>query len=81
MPEVAVGHLRELLASTLPDPVLVLVEGRVRVEPRDTETPGAGDVISRAGLRGRPGAATESTDRDLELIAATLTTAVVQRWS
>jgi hypothetical protein len=79
MLKVTVDDLRELLASPIPDPVLVLTGGRIRVEPADAETAGASDVITRDELRHRLADAAEVTDRDLELIAATLTTAVVQR--
>ncbi|MEV7043426.1 hypothetical protein [Amycolatopsis sp. NPDC051061] len=43
-----------------------------------TGTAGASDVITRTGLRARVDGE-DPTDDELELIAATLTTAVVQR--
>ncbi|MGK3204396.1 hypothetical protein [Amycolatopsis sp. MEPSY49] len=78
MSKVTVDDLRGLLESPLPDPVLVLTAGRLRVEPADAETAGASDVITRADLRARLDGE-EATDHELELIAATLTTAIVQR--
>ncbi|WP_410667591.1 hypothetical protein [Amycolatopsis sp. cmx-4-68] len=78
MLKVTIDDLRRLLGSSLPDPVLVLTGGRMVIEPAGSETAGASDVISRAALRDRLDGS-EPTDRDLELIAATLTTAVVQR--
>jgi hypothetical protein len=79
MLKVTVDDLRELLASPLPDPVLVLTGGAMRVEPSGAGTAGASEVITRGDLRERLPEAAEVADRDLELIAATLTTAVVQR--
>ncbi|MGW4057695.1 hypothetical protein ACWEGE_05425 [Amycolatopsis sp. NPDC004747] len=76
--KVTIDDLRRLLGSSLPDPVLVLTGGRMEVEPADTETPGASDVITRTDLRAQLDGE-EATDHELELIAATLTTAVVQR--
>jgi hypothetical protein len=78
MLKVTIDDLRRLLGSSLPDPVLVLTAGRMEVEPADAETAGASDVITRADLRARLDGE-EATDHELELIAATLTTAVVQR--
>ncbi|MEU4249827.1 hypothetical protein AB0F15_20705 [Amycolatopsis sp. NPDC026612] len=77
MSQVTVDDLRGLLGSDLPDPVLVLTGGRLRVEPSDRRTAGASEVITRGDLRERLGDA--AADRDLELVAATLTTAMVQR--
>ena len=77
MSQVTVEELRRLLESDLHDPVLVLTEGRLRVEPSDGRTAGASEVITRGDLRERLGDA--AADRDLELIAATLTTTIVQR--
>jgi hypothetical protein len=77
MSQVTVDDLRRLLDSDLPDPVLVLTEGRLAVEPSDARTAGASEVITRGDLRDRLGEA--DGRRDLELVAATLTTAIVQR--
>ncbi|SFW70599.1 hypothetical protein [Amycolatopsis australiensis] len=78
MTKVTTGDLRALLGSALPDPVLVLTGGRIVVEPGEDRTAGASEVITRGDLRQRL-AGGEATDRELELIAATLTTAVVER--
>jgi hypothetical protein len=78
MVKVTVDDLRRLLGSSLADPVLVLTSGRMEVEPADAETAGASEVITRSDLRARLDGE-EATDPALELIAATLTTAVVQR--
>ncbi|WP_206793681.1 hypothetical protein [Amycolatopsis sp. MtRt-6] len=73
MAEVTVEDLRGLLESDLPDPVLVLTGGRPVVEPSANRTAGASEIITRGDLR------TQLDDRGLDLIAATLTTAIVQR--
>jgi hypothetical protein len=73
MAEVTVEDLRGLLRSDVPDPVLVLTGGRLVVEPSGDRTAGASEVITRGDLR------EQLDDRDLDLIAATLTTAIVQR--
>ncbi|OXM62896.1 hypothetical protein [Amycolatopsis vastitatis] len=78
MLKVTIDDLRRLLESSLPDPVLVLTGGRMEVEPAGAETAGASDVITRADLRARLDGE-QAIDHELELIAATLTTAVVQR--
>ncbi len=78
MLKVTVDDLRHLLRSSLADPVLVLTAGRMEIEPAEAGTAGATDVITRADLRARLDGE-EPTDHELELIAATLTTAVVQR--
>ncbi|MEV6898665.1 hypothetical protein [Amycolatopsis sp. NPDC051372] len=78
MRKVTVDDLRELLAASLAEPVLVLTEGRLRVEPPTAGRP-ASDVVTRSELRRRLGDAGEPGNRDLELIAATLTTAVGER--
>ncbi|UVS79813.1 hypothetical protein Actkin_03563 [Actinokineospora sp. UTMC 2448] len=64
------GDLRELLDSDLPDPVLVLREGRVDVVA-GADRAGL-EVISRADLLRTTGQ-TEFTDDDLERQAAALT--------
>ncbi|MDQ7809315.1 hypothetical protein Q5425_36790 [Amycolatopsis sp. A133] len=73
MAEVTVDDLRGLLESDVPDPVLVLTGGRLVVEPSGDRTAGASEVITRGDLR------KQSEDRALDLIAATLTTTIVQR--
>jgi hypothetical protein len=78
MVKVTIEDLRRLLGSSLADPVLVLTGGRMEVEPADAGTAGASEVITRSDLRVRLDGK-EATDPELELIAATLTTAVVQR--
>lgn len=66
--------LRQLLDSDLPDPTLVLVEGRVEVVAGDQE--GAGlEIVSRETLLRRAGRS-ELTDMELEQHAATLSAAV-----
>ncbi|MFB9690810.1 hypothetical protein [Amycolatopsis plumensis] len=73
MAEVTVEDLRGLLESDVPDPVLVLTGGRVVVEPSGDRTAGASEVITRGDLR------RQQADRGLDVIAATLTTTIVQR--
>jgi hypothetical protein len=53
--------------------VLVLTGGRLVVEPSADRTAGASEVITRGDLR------KQAADRGLDLIAATLTTTIVQR--
>ncbi|MGM1057837.1 hypothetical protein [Saccharothrix sp. Mg75] len=78
---VTATHLRELLASPLPDPTLVLVEGRVEVvQQDDLDTDplrGALVLVSRTELLGR-GVEDGSSDRELEEQAAAITTAVTE---
>ena len=78
MLKVTIDDLRRLLASSLADPVLVLTGGRMEIEPADAKTAGASDVITRTDLRAQLDEE-EATDHEFELIAATLTTAIVQR--
>ncbi|WP_410592236.1 hypothetical protein [Amycolatopsis sp. lyj-23] len=73
MAEVTVDDLNGLLESGVPDPVLVLTGGRLVVEPSGDRTAGASEVITRGALR------EQLDERPLELIAATLSTAIVQR--
>ncbi|ONI85653.1 hypothetical protein ALI22I_28205 [Saccharothrix sp. ALI-22-I] len=72
-------HLRELLDSDLPDPNLVLIEGRLEVIPvDDLDTDrfrGALLLVSRSELLAR-GVDEDSSDEDLERQAATISTAV-----
>lgn len=76
---VKASDLRALLASDLPDPTLVLVEGRVevvKVDDLDTDPfRGAMLLVSRAELLGR-GVDESSPDDALEREAATISTAV-----
>ncbi|MBB4683977.1 hypothetical protein [Amycolatopsis jiangsuensis] len=76
--DVTVADLRGLLGSPDDGAILVLVEGRLRTVPADARDSGAIPVISRAALderlEGRP-----ATDRELELIAATLTTGIAEQ--
>jgi hypothetical protein len=71
--------LRALLTSDLPDPNLVLVEGRlevVQVDDLDTDRfRGAMLLLSRDELLAR-GVDEESPDAELERQAATISTAV-----
>ncbi|QFZ17197.1 hypothetical protein [Saccharothrix syringae] len=73
------SDLRDLLASSLPDPTLVLVEGRVevvQVDDLDTDAyRGALLLVSRQELLGR-GVREDSTDHELEQQAAAVSTAV-----
>ncbi|MFE9746140.1 hypothetical protein ACFYOT_14630 [Saccharothrix saharensis] len=76
---VKASDLRELLTSDLPDPNLVLVEGRievVQVDDLDTDDfRGAMLLLSRAELLAR-GVDEDSPDAELERQAATISTAV-----
>ncbi len=76
---VKASDLRELLTSDLPDPNLVLIEGRlevVQVDDLDTDRfRGAMLLLSRAELLGR-GVDENSPDAELERQAATISTAV-----
>lgn len=76
---VKASDLRELLDSDLPDPNLVLIEGRLAVIPvDDLDTDrfrGALLLLSRAELLSR-GVDEDSSDEDLERQAATISTAV-----
>ncbi|MER5262824.1 hypothetical protein ABTZ99_12220 [Actinosynnema sp. NPDC002837] len=76
---VKASDLRELLTSDLPDPNLVLIEGRLEVIPVDDldadRFRGAMLLLSRAELLGR-GVDETSSDDDLERQAATISTAV-----
>ncbi|TQM80613.1 hypothetical protein FHX81_2951 [Saccharothrix saharensis] len=76
---VKASDLRELLTSDLPDPNLVLVEGRievVQVDDLDTDDfRGAMLLLSRAELLAR-GVDEDSPDTELERQAATISTAV-----
>ena len=76
---VEASDLRALLASDLPDPNLVLVEGRVavvKVDDLDTdEFRGAMLLLSRAELLSR-GVDETSSDEELERQAAAVSTAV-----
>lgn len=76
---VKASDLRELLASDLPDPNLVLIEGRievVQVDDLDTDAfRGAMLLLSRAELLAR-GVDEDSPDTELERQAATISTAV-----
>ncbi|MEU4444434.1 hypothetical protein AB0K14_11675 [Actinosynnema sp. NPDC050801] len=71
--------LRELLTSDLPDPNLVLIEGRleiVQVDDLDTDRfRGAMLLLSRAELLAR-GVDENSPDQELERQAAAVSTAV-----
>lgn len=71
--------LRELLSSQLPDPNLVLIEGRLEVVPVDDldadRYRGALLLLSRSELLGR-GVDETSSDEELERQAATISTAV-----
>ncbi|WP_407781253.1 hypothetical protein [Actinophytocola sp.] len=66
--------LRRLLDSDLPDPTLVLVEGRVEVVPGDRESGGL-EIVSRETLLRRAGRS-EFTDTELEQQSAMLSAAV-----
>jgi hypothetical protein len=72
--------LRHLLDSSLPDPRLVLVEGRLKVvtaDDLDTEPyRGALLVVSRDELLVRTGGRPDLSDRELEQLAATLSVPV-----
>jgi hypothetical protein len=76
---VKASDLRELLTSDLPDPNLVLIEGRlevVQVDDLDTDRfRGAMLLVSRAELLAR-GVDETSSDDELERQAATVSTAV-----
>ncbi|PSL56713.1 hypothetical protein B0I31_103467 [Saccharothrix carnea] len=76
---VKASDLRDLLTSDLPDPTLVLIEGRlavVKVDDLDTDRfRGALLLVSRAELLGR-GVDETSPDGELERQAATISTAV-----
>ncbi|MEU4740832.1 hypothetical protein AB0G02_10235 [Actinosynnema sp. NPDC023658] len=76
---VKASDLRELLTSDLPDPNLVLVEGRlevVQVDDLDTDPfRGAMLLVSRAELLSR-GVDENSSDDELERQAAAVSTAV-----
>jgi hypothetical protein len=71
--------LRELLGSDLPDPTLILIEGRLEIVPvDDLDTDpyrGALLLVSRTELLAR-GATETSTDDELEHQATTISTAV-----
>jgi hypothetical protein len=67
--------LRRLLDSELPDPVLVLHEGRAEVVAANDRERAGLEIISRAELRRRAGR-TSFTDAELEQHAAHLATAV-----
>lgn len=66
--------LRRLLDSDLPNPILVLVEGRVEVVAGDRQGTGL-EVVSREQFLHRAGQ-TEFTDAELDQQAATLSAAV-----
>ncbi|MFJ6674445.1 hypothetical protein ACIQMJ_25355 [Actinosynnema sp. NPDC091369] len=76
---VKASDLRELLTSDLPDPNLVLIEGRlevIQVDDLDTDDfRGAMLLLSRAELLAR-GVDEDSPDTELERQAATISTAV-----
>ena len=76
---VKASDLRELLMSDLPDPTLVLIEGRLAVVPVDDldadPLRGAMLLLSRTELLAR-GVDETSPDDDLERQAATISTAV-----
>ncbi|MCC8243799.1 hypothetical protein [Saccharothrix luteola] len=76
---VKASDLRELLMSDLPDPNLVLIEGRLQVIPVDDldadSFRGAMLLLSRTELLAR-GVDETSSDDDLERQAATISTAV-----
>jgi hypothetical protein len=77
--KVTIDDLRRLLASSLPDAELVLVEGRFQVRTADSGADGAITVISQGDLRSHLDGIPEPADRDLELVAATLETTIVER--
>jgi hypothetical protein len=77
--KVTIDDLRRLLASPLPEAELVLVEGHLRIRAAGGGADGAVSVIGRDDLRSRFDAAAEPADRDLELVAATLNTTIVER--
>jgi|tagenome__1003787_1003787.scaffolds.fasta_scaffold20939651_2 hypothetical protein len=69
-------HLRRLLDSELPDPALVLIEGRVEVmDAGDDRRDGALEVISREEFLRRAGRA-DLGDPELERHAANLSAGV-----
>ncbi|WP_158840933.1 hypothetical protein [Saccharothrix deserti] len=71
--------LRELLTSDVPDPNLVLIEGRLEVVPVDDldadRLRGALLLLSRSELLAR-GVDEDSSDEELERQAAAISTAV-----
>ena len=75
------SDLRELLASSVPDPTLVLLEGRlhiVQVDDLDTDAyRGALLLVSRQELLSR-GVGEDSPDEVLEQQAAAVSTAVAE---
>jgi hypothetical protein len=66
--------LRRLLNSDLPDPVLVLTEGRIDIVADDRDRVGL-EIVSRTEFLRRTGRTT-FTDTELELQATQLSTAV-----
>ncbi|XVS65791.1 hypothetical protein ACQPYE_06965 [Actinosynnema sp. CA-299493] len=76
---VKASDLRELLTSDLPDPNLVLIEGRlevIKVDDLDADRyRGAMLLVSKAELLGR-GVDEDSPDGELERQAAAISTAV-----
>ncbi|MDQ2586005.1 hypothetical protein [Saccharothrix yanglingensis] len=78
---VTAAHLRELLASPLPDSALVLLEGRVEVvQQDDLDTDayrGALVLVTKTELLDR-GVGDESTEAELEQQATAIQTAVTE---
>ncbi|KZB80912.1 hypothetical protein [Amycolatopsis regifaucium] len=79
--KVTIGDLRRLLESELPDPTLILIEGQVRVVSAadDDNRSGAIEVTTQAELRSRLSGGPEPGDGELEAVAATLNTMIVER--
>ncbi|MGW4213512.1 hypothetical protein ACWEIJ_36385 [Lentzea sp. NPDC004789] len=75
---VPVDDLKRLLQSDRPDATLVLVEGRYVVADRVEVASGALPVVTREELLERLGGR-PITDRDLDEVAATLSSAVDNR--
>ncbi|KJK46869.1 hypothetical protein UK23_22195 [Lentzea aerocolonigenes] len=72
---VPVEDLKRLLQSDRPDAALVLVEGRYLVAGREELASGALPVVTRDELLERTGG-WPVTDRDLDAVAAKLSSAV-----
>jgi hypothetical protein len=75
---VPVDGLKRLLQSDRPDAALVLVEGRYVVADREEPLSGALPVVTRDELLERLGGRS-ITDRDLDEVAAMLSSAVDNR--
>jgi NADH dehydrogenase len=77
---ISAEDLRSLIDSSVPDPTLVLAEGRVRivqVDDLDTDAHrGSLVLISRDELLNRLGGRCDASDAELETIAATVSTGV-----